>query len=82
MKIEQCKKWYDAVTIPSYMILSLTDKGMIEDYVDENRVDSDDLRIAIEISGGHHILIPCNARLVLNEDGAITIQLLKVCPKV
>ena len=69
------KSWRDALTIPSWMVLEFTDAGMEEVYNGDDR-ESDDLRIAIEVSGGHKVLVPINGRVVIRENGAITIQIL------
>jgi hypothetical protein len=67
------------LTIPKYLILELTDDGTIrtDTILDDGttEIDTDDLRIAIQLSGGHNLLIPPKARLILTDDGSIEIEM-------
>lgn len=71
------KSWVRLHTIPSYLIQSIGDSGMVETYDDQGKMmDSDDLRIAIELSGGTKIVIDANARLIFCANGDVRIEAL------
>ena len=69
--------WKRIFKIPSYLVLDIGDSGIWECYDHEgNFQDSDDLRIHIEVSGGHHILIPPASRIVIEDNGDLGIEIL------
>jgi hypothetical protein len=74
------KTWKRISTVPAYLIQGISDHGTYETYkVKEGEKElygSDDLRISLELSGGHSLLIPCGSRLVMDEDGSINIEML------
>ena len=70
--------WKHIFTIPAYLVCELSDNGTYELYDDKKEfIESDDLRVSIEISGGHRILLPCNSRIVLCDNGDLEIEALK-----
>lgn len=71
------KTWFEAVCIPSHHILGFSSRGMVEFYVNGEKADSDDLRIAIDLSGGTSLLLPPTSRLVIDNEGDIHIEVLK-----
>ena len=69
--------WKQICRIPQYLIMDIGDCGRWECYDHEgNHIDSDDLAIYIEISSGHKILIPSKSRMVIQDDGDISIEIL------
>lgn len=69
------KSWKPTITIPHYMILNFTDMGIEETYDNDNkRIDSDDLRIAIELSTRYHVILPDNGRIIIDDEGNIIIE--------
>lgn len=63
-------EWGRVLTIPKYMLIGITDKGMSETCsVLGTTIDSDDLRIAIELPAGMFILLDGKQRLILNDKG-------------
>ena len=67
--------WHTVVTIEAYLMQGFSDMGLDETYDDDGKfIDSDDLRIAIELSGGPKIVLDLNCRLVIRENGDIDIQ--------
>ena len=69
--------WKEMLVIPNWMIIDITDAGMEEQYGDGVFIDSDDLHVAITILGCHKILLPGNSRIVLRNNGDLSIQMLK-----
>lgn len=77
-KKEKVSEWVSALVIPEYLIRGIGDSGTYESYdIEGNLIDSDDLRISIEISGGHKVLVPVNGRICICENGDIEIEVLK-----
>ena len=74
------KTWKPIFTVPEYLIQGMGDAGTYETYNSETGefIESDDLRVTIEISGGHKILVPCGARIILGDTGDMTIEMLMV----
>jgi hypothetical protein len=70
------KTWKRVFTIPAYLIQEMSDKGMWESYEGKKCIESDDLRISFELSGGHSFLIPCSSRIILNTNGDVEIETL------
>lgn len=71
------KTWEVISTIPQYLIQGMSDKGLVEYYEGKERIDSDDLRVSFELSGGHSFLIPCGSRIVLKDNGDVDIETLQ-----
>jgi hypothetical protein len=69
--------WFEVVCIPIHHILGFSSKGMEEFYVNGEKADSDDLRIAIDFSSGNSLLLPSTSRLVMDNEGDIHIEVLK-----
>lgn len=70
--------WEDVLKLPEHMVQEIKGRGRYEEYDNEsNLTDSDDLALAIELPAHHHLLLPSESRLIMNEDGSVTIQLLK-----
>ena len=74
-------EWIEVLLIPRYMILDIGDNGVCETYEsvangEQTRIEADDLRISVGVSGGHRILIPVNGRLVICENGDIIVEAL------
>ena len=76
MAKSKLKTWKHISTIPAYLIQEISDKGIMEYYKGKKRIESDDLRISFELSGGHSFLIPCGSRIVLSATGDIDIETL------
>lgn len=71
------KTWKSVLTLSGYLIQGITDVGMMETYEDDGTpIDKDDLRIAIELSGGQVVVVPGAARLVPDDNGDLTIEVL------
>lgn len=74
------REYVTAFTIPEYLVQEIGDDGMVHvvsDYPnDKHGPNTDDLRIAIILSGGHRVLLDCGARMVMKPDG-IDIQFLR-----
>ena len=75
VKRENVKTWKRILEIPAYHVQEISDSGMAETY-DGEEVESDDLRVTVVISGGHSILLPPGARIVLCENGNMLIEVL------
>lgn len=72
------KTWVSILTIPGYLVQGIGDNGMVETVDDNGKtVDSDDLRISIELSAGHKVLLDGCQRIVLKDDGDLEIQTLR-----
>jgi len=70
-------EWMDCWVIPQYLIQEISDRGMVETYDEKfNRVDSDDLRIAVIISAGFEIVLDGHTRVVVVEGGHLMVQAL------
>lgn len=76
-KSKGIKSWQLALTIPNYLIQNLSDCGAEEFHHSDGLIEKDDLRVAFELSGGHHVLIPTNGRVVVAENGDVEIEVLK-----
>ena len=71
-------KWEQICAIPRYLIRNVTDAGMYEEYgAEKNFLDSDDLRVALELSGGYKVLLPPGSRIVLSDTGDTMIEVLR-----
>lgn len=77
MKKTEIKSWQLALTIPKYLIQNLSDCGAEEIHHSDGMIEKDDLRVAFELSGGCHVLIPTNGRIVISENGDVEIEVLK-----
>ena len=72
------REWEDVLTLPEHIALDIKGRGRYEEYDNEgNLTDSDDLTLAIELPADHYLLLPSNSRLIMNDDGSVTVQLLK-----
>ena len=75
-------EWRQICVVPNYLIHSITDAGTYEEYdAKKNFLDSDDLRLALELSGGHKILLPSGSRIVLSDTGDVEIEMLRKIKK-
>jgi len=73
----ETQSWEQVTRIPSYMVIRLGDSGMIEEYNDGELCCSNHSRIHVEILAGHKILIPNGARIIIEENGDLSIEILK-----
>ena len=70
MNMEKILTWKQVIIIPQYLIQHIGDCGTSETWSSTGELlDSDDLRIAVELSGGHDVLIPPGARLIIGDTG-------------
>lgn len=69
------KEFLPIVTIPTYLVLGMSDDGISHQVDDDGNVNTDDLRVAIELSGGHKLLVDLGCRLIVHNQG-ITIECL------
>lgn len=71
--------WYEALCVPLCYVCGIADGGMDEIYENGVKVNSDDLRMGIELSGGNLLLLPSSkvSRLVMDDEGNIHIEVLK-----
>ena len=72
-------KFLPIFTIPAYLIQNLGDSGAYRTFTTdetghEDGIENDDLRIHVEILGGHTILIPPQSRLVLQPNGDLVVE--------
>lgn len=71
---------YQAVIdIPEYLIQGMSDDGLSYTVTEDGTVETDDPRIAINLSGGHKLLIDVGCRLIVTSKG-ITIEALVEVP--
>jgi hypothetical protein len=73
------KSYKPVLLIPQYLVQGISDGGMSEVHTDEH-VEKDDLRVAINLSGGVQVLLDGECRLVLSAKG-LTIELLMEVPE-
>jgi len=74
-------EWDEVLLIPHDIILDIGDNGVCETYEsvangEQTRIEADDLRISVGVSGGHRVLIPVNGRLRICENGDICVDIL------
>jgi len=68
----ETKVWKRSVFIPEYLIMSISDSGKEETWVDEEGEVNDDLRIAIVLETGVEILL--NEGRMIYSDGGIWLE--------
>jgi hypothetical protein len=75
------------LTIPQHLVQSLNSAGTFESYAQKHQsaerevgelelIESDDLKLTVELSGGGQLLIPTNSRLLLGRNGDLAVELL------
>ena len=70
--------WEQICAIPKYLIVNITDAGTYEEYDAEKIfLKSDGLRVALELYGGHKVLLPPGSRIALSDTGDIEIEVLR-----
>lgn len=70
------KTWVKVLTLPGYLVQGIGDNGM-DETVDENTtVESDDLRISVELSAGMKVLLDGDQRIIVKDNGDLEIQAL------
>ena len=60
------------VTIPSYYVQGITDRGTTEMELPQG-VDKDDLRMTVELSGGHHLFIQHGQHITFLNNGDLQV---------
>ena len=66
--MSKTRTWKIMYRIPQYLVQDITDAGMVEFYYpDEEHPETDDLRIAIMLSGGTKIVLDALSRIILTE---------------
>ena len=75
--IAKTYSWVEVLSIRNYLLECVTDAGTSESY-DSNRefLDSDDLRVALKVSGGCKVLLPPDSRIVIDGVGDVHIEVL------
>ena len=63
--------WRSRMVLPWYMVLSIGDRGKEETFDGEGNVESDDLRLSIELPTGVQLLLDTDCRLLLQDKGLV-----------
>jgi len=70
--MENEKAWQTVLSIPAWLVQGVHDRGMDETIELSGEIsDSDDLRVAIELSGGVDVLIDGHSRVVVNGENIL-----------
>ncbi len=71
------QSWHHYLTIEKIYVVGITDAGKEERYTNESSlIDTDDLSIAIELSGGVKLVLPSDSRILCDLDN-VYIQVLE-----
>ncbi len=63
------KSWHHYLTIEKIFVMAIVDAGREEQYTNEGSlIDSDDLSVAIELSGGVKLVLPSDSRILCDHE--------------